>query len=63
MIIGGVPLWVFIVILLVFFSGYMAFRTMQTDRKVDQEFIEREGEIYMERMRAEKERKALREQE
>lgn len=63
MIIGGVPLWVFIVILLVFFSGYMAFRAMQTDRKVDQEFIEREGEIYMERMREEKERKTLREQE
>ncbi|WP_255770370.1 sporulation YhaL family protein [Oceanobacillus alkalisoli] len=63
MIIGGVPLWVFIVILLIFFSGYMAFRTMQADRKTDQEFIEREGEIYMERMREEKERKALREQE
>ncbi|MCF3942026.1 sporulation YhaL family protein [Oceanobacillus sp. APA_J-5(13-2)] len=60
---GGVPLWVFIVILLIFFSGYMAFRTMQADRKTDQEFIEREGEIYMERMREEKERKALREQE
>ena len=62
MMIGGVPLWVFIVIVLIFFSGFMAFRAMQAERKLDEQFIEKEGQIYIERMRKEKERKAMRNQ-
>ncbi len=61
--IGGVPLWVFIVIVMIFFSGYMAFRTMQAERKLDEQFIEKEGQIYIDRMREEKERKAMRKRE
>lgn len=61
--IGGVPLWVFIVIVMIFFSGYMAFRTMQAERKLDEHFIEKEGQIYIDRMREEKERKAMRKRE
>jgi hypothetical protein len=63
MMIGGVPLWVFIVILLIFFSGYMAFRTMQAERKVDEQFIEKEGQIYIDRMEEEKQRKSMRKQQ
>jgi hypothetical protein len=63
MMIGGVPLWVFIVIVLIFVSGYMAFRAMQSERKVDEQFIEKEGRIYMERMQEEKERKAMRDRQ
>lgn len=63
MIIGGIPLWVFIIILLILFSGYMAFRTIQADRKLDQQYIEQEGQIYIDRMSKEKQEKAMRRSE
>lgn len=59
MIIGGVPLWVFVIIILIFFSGYMAFRAIQADRKLDQQYIEQEGQIYIERMSKEKKEKGM----
>lgn len=63
MIVGGVPLWVFIVILLIFLSGYMAFRAIYAEKKLDQQFIEQEGQIYIDRMSKEKEEKTMRERE
>ncbi|WP_405103314.1 sporulation YhaL family protein [Oceanobacillus sp. FSL H7-0719] len=63
MIIGGIPLWVFIIILLILFSGYMAFRAIQADRKLDQQYIEQEGQIYIDRMSKEKQEKAMRRSE
>lgn len=60
MIIAGVPLWVFIVILLIFFSGYMAFRAIYAEKKLDQQFIEQEGQIYIDRMSEEKKQNAMR---
>lgn len=63
MMIGGVPLWVFIVILLIFLSGYMAFRAMHAERKLDQQFIEKEGQVYMERLEEAKQKKATRERQ
>lgn len=63
MIVGGVPLWVFIVILLVFISGYMAFRAIYAEKKLDQQFIEQEGQIYIDRMSKEKEEKIMRKRE
>lgn len=53
--IAGIPIWVFAVILFIFFSGVMALRAMQADRKLEQQFIEREGNTYIERMEAERE--------
>lgn len=63
MMIGGVPLWVFIVIVLIFLSGFMAFRAMQAERKLDEQFIEKEGQIYIDRMKKEKAKKAMRNQQ
>ena len=60
MMIAGVPLWVFIVILLIFFSGYMAFRAIYAEKKLDQQFIEQEGQIYIDRMSEEKKQNAIR---
>ncbi|MFU0788671.1 sporulation YhaL family protein [Cerasibacillus sp. JNUCC 74] len=54
----GVPWWVFMMIILIFFSGYMAFRGMRAERKMEEHFIEQEGEIYMERLRKERELKS-----
>lgn len=53
--IAGVPWWVFMMIVLIFVCGYMAFRAMRAERKLEEQFAEREGKIYMDRMMAERE--------
>lgn len=53
----NIPWWVFVIILFICFSGYMAFRAMRAERRLEQQLIEREGEIYMERIRQERERR------
>lgn len=55
--IAGLQWWVYILIILIFLSGYMAFRAMRAERKLEHQYIEHEGKIYMERMEAEKEYK------
>ena len=57
-VIFGVPWWVLILILLIFISGIMAFRAMRAEKMLEQQFIEREGEIYIQRMHEEKKRRA-----
>ncbi|KHF28637.1 Sporulation protein YhaL [Anoxybacillus sp. BCO1] len=32
-------------------SGYMAIRTAREERKIDEKLLEKEGEVYMERIR------------
>jgi len=53
-VILGVPWWVFITILLIFLSGYMAFRAMRAEQKLEQQFIEEEGQKYINRMEEER---------
>lgn len=50
----GIPWWVFICIASIFYCGYMAFRAIVADKKIENQFIEREGTIYLERMEAER---------
>lgn len=52
-----IPWWVIVVFLFICFSGYMAFRAMRAERELEQQFIEREGQIFMDRMEQEKERR------
>ncbi|WP_163971342.1 sporulation YhaL family protein [Oceanobacillus halotolerans] len=52
--IAGLPWWVFMMILFIFLSGYMAFRAMRAERKLEEQFIEEQGNVYMERMEAER---------
>ena len=52
--IAGIPIWVFAVMAFIFFSGVMAFRAMHAERKLEQQFIEKEGNTYIERMEAER---------
>ncbi|WP_181349243.1 sporulation YhaL family protein [Thalassobacillus sp. CUG 92003] len=49
-----IPVWVLFCILFIFFSGYMAFRALRAEHRLEQQFIEREGQIYMSRMEKEK---------
>lgn len=55
--IAGLPWWVFMMILLIFLSGYMAFKAMRAERKLDQHYIEHEGKVYIKRMEEERLRK------
>ncbi|MDL4842750.1 sporulation YhaL family protein [Aquibacillus rhizosphaerae] len=55
----GISWWVYLFILLIFFSGYMAFRAMVAERKLEKQFIESQGQVYLDRM--EEERKSKKE--
>lgn len=59
----AIPLWVFAVIILIFLSGYMAYRAMLAERKLDQQFIEREGKIYLERIQEDRQKREARKQQ
>ncbi|MBP1947335.1 Sporulation protein YhaL [Virgibacillus subterraneus] len=58
----GVPWWVFMLIIFIFLSGYMAFRAMRAEKQLEHQFIEREGKIYMDRLEEERKHKQDREQ-
>lgn len=51
------PWWVLIMMVLIFVSGYMAFKAMQAEKKLEEQFAEREGKIYMDRILAEREQR------
>lgn len=57
MTIFNLPWWVFLLILFIFFSGYMAYRAMKAEQALEQQFIEREGQVYMERIENERKRR------
>jgi len=57
MMIFGMPWWVFLLILFIFFSGYMSFRAMRAEQALEQQFIEKEGQVYMERIKNERQRR------
>ncbi|WP_425432132.1 sporulation YhaL family protein [Halobacillus hunanensis] len=57
MMIFGIPIWVYFCIVFIFVSGFMAFRAMRAEQRVEQQFIEREGRVYLKRMYEEKEKR------
>lgn len=54
----GIPWWVFITVLLIFLSGYMAFRAIRAEQKLEQQFIEKEGKVYIARMEKERQERS-----
>ncbi|SFD36628.1 Sporulation protein YhaL [Lentibacillus persicus] len=58
----GVPWWVFMMILFIFLSGLMAFRAMRAEQRLEEQFIEQEGRIYIDRMEEERREKQNRKQ-
>ncbi|WP_129726710.1 sporulation YhaL family protein [Ectobacillus funiculus] len=52
------PWWVYVVIVGIIVSGYMVLYTSKKEQDIDQEFIEREGNMYMQRIKEERERRA-----
>lgn len=59
--IAEIPIWVYATVIMIFVSGFMAFRAMRSEREVEKEHIEREGSIYIERMEEEKKRRLAQE--
>jgi hypothetical protein len=51
------PWWIYLVILGIIISGYMTLRTAAKEREIDEAFIEKEGEVYMERIKKERARR------
>lgn len=55
--IAGVPYWVIAMIVFICFSGYMAFRAIRAEYKLEQEYIEKEGKVYMDRIAEDRKKK------
>ncbi|PKR86683.1 sporulation YhaL family protein [Heyndrickxia camelliae] len=53
----SLPIWIYFVIAGIVISAFMAVKTAKEDRDQEMEWIEKEGEEYIERMKEEKERR------
>ena len=51
------PWWIYLVIIGIVISGYMVLYTSKKEQEIDNEFIEKEGEVYMKRLEEERERR------
>ncbi|KMP97555.1 sporulation YhaL family protein [Bacillus cereus] len=51
------PWWVYFVIVGIVLSGYMVLYTSKKEQDMDNEFIEKEGEVYMKRLEEEREKR------
>jgi hypothetical protein len=51
------PWWIYACIIGILVSGYMAFKTSLQDKMVDEEFIEKEGQVYLDRIEQERQKK------
>lgn len=49
------PWWIYLCILGILYSGYMAFSTTRKEKIVEEAYIEKEGNVYIERMMKERE--------
>ncbi|MEH7180804.1 sporulation YhaL family protein [Neobacillus vireti] len=52
-----IPIWVYAVVVGIVISALMAIKTGREERLLEMENIEKEGEIYLTRLEAEKERR------
>ncbi|MFD1707322.1 sporulation YhaL family protein [Siminovitchia sediminis] len=53
----SLPIWLYFVIAGIFVSAFMAIKSAREDHQFEKEWIEKEGEVYIERMEEEKERR------
>ena len=51
------PWWVYLVFVGIVLSGYMVLYTSKKEQDMDNEFIEKEGEVYMKRLEEEREKR------
>lgn len=53
----NLPWWIYLIIVGIVVSGYMVLYTSKQEQEIDNEFIEKEGEVYMKRLAEERERR------
>ncbi|WP_026574452.1 sporulation YhaL family protein [Bacillus sp. UNC438CL73TsuS30] len=53
----SIPIWVFAVVAGIVISALMAIKTGREERQLEMESIEKEGEIYLDRLEKERERR------
>ncbi|MDP4083942.1 MAG: sporulation YhaL family protein [Bacillota bacterium] len=53
----AIPIWVYVVVIGIVISALMAIKTGREEREFECESIEKEGEIYMNRLEREKEKR------
>lgn len=51
------PWWVYLCMIGILYSGYMAYTTMKKEKEVEKLSIEQEGSIYLERIKKEREKR------
>ena len=51
---SALPWWVYFVLAGILFSGYKAFQGMLEDYRIDQEHIEQEGQVFLDRIEEER---------
>jgi Sporulation protein YhaL len=51
------PWWIYLCIIGILVSGYMAFKTARQDKQIDDTFIEQEGQVYLDRIEQERQKK------
>ncbi|PEA55033.1 SigE-dependent sporulation protein [Bacillus pseudomycoides] len=51
------PWWIYLIIIGIVVSGYMVLYTSKKEQEIDNDFIEKEGEVYMKRLAEERERR------
>jgi Sporulation protein YhaL len=52
-----IPFWIYFVVMGIILSAYMVVRTGKEEKVIEEEMIEREGDIYMKRLEQEREGK------
>ena len=52
-----IPFWIYFVVMGIILSAYMVVRTGKEEKLMEDEMIEREGDIYMKRLEQEREGK------
>lgn len=52
-----VPFWMYLVVMGIVFSAFMVYKTGKEEKQIEDEIIEREGEVYMKRLEQEREEK------
>ena len=52
-----IPFWIYFVVMGIISSAYMVVRTGKEEKLIEEEIIEREGDIYMKRLEQEREGK------
>lgn len=53
-----VPWFVYVALFGVLFSAYMVIRTSREEKKIEDSYIEQEGNVYIERMNSEKDKRS-----